>query len=129
MRAAVYAACALEVMLVLVLTSTTNAFEDPHGIGYDGRDWEGMPESVKLTYLAGFLAGAATMEAIERHRINPKISVDAAVAELVEQHTAVFPFGVNVYKARLEDYYYYRDKRTTKIYRALVDENTRMRTH
>lgn len=129
MRAAVCAACALAAMLVLVLASAIDAFEDPHGIGYDGRDWKGMPESAKLTYVAGFLAGAATIEAIERHRTNPKVSVDAAVAELVEQHTAVFPFGVNVYKARLEDYYYYRDKQTTKIYRALLDENTRMRTH
>jgi len=127
-RAPVYAAFTLGAMLVLVLTSAINASEDPHGIGYDGRDWKSMPESVKLTYVAGFLAGAATMEAIERHRMNPKVSIDAAVAELVEQHAAVFPFGVNVYKARLEDYYYYRDKRTTKIYRALLDENTRMRT-
>jgi hypothetical protein len=125
----VYAACALAVTLVFVLAPATTAFEDPHGVGYDGRDWEGMSEPAKLTYIAGFLAGTAAMEAIERHRVNPKVSVDAAIAGIVEQHTGAFPFGVNVYKARLDDFYFYRDKRTTKIYRALMDENTRLRTH
>jgi len=122
-----YAACAVAGALVLVLASATAAFEDPHGVGYDGRDWHAMPEQAKLTYIAGFLAGTAAMEAIERHRLNPKVSVDAAVAAIVQGHTGAFPFGVNVYKARLDDYYYYRDRRTTAIYRALVDENARLR--
>lgn len=128
MRPTVHAACVLGAALILVLASATNAFEDPHGVGYDGRDWAAMPEQAKLTYIAGFLAGAATMEAIERRRANPKVSIDASIARIVDEHTGAFPFGVNVYKARLEDFYYYRDKRTTKIYRALMDENTRLRT-
>jgi hypothetical protein len=128
MRSKVCGACALGAALVLGLGSATNAFEDPHGAGYDGRDWEAMPQAAKLTYIAGFLAGAATMEAMERHRVNPKVSFDAAMAAIVEQHTGAFPFGVNVYKARLDDFYYYRDKRTIKVYRALVDENTRLRS-
>jgi hypothetical protein len=128
-RGTVYAACALAVTIVLSLTAATNAFEDPHGVGYDGRDWKAMTEPAKLAYLAGFLAGAAAMEAMERHRANPKVSVDAAVSDIAQEHTGAFPFGVNVYKARLEDFYFYQDKRTTKIYRALVEENTRLRTH
>jgi hypothetical protein len=128
-RGTVFGGCALAAALILILVSATNAFEDPHGVGYDGRDWAAMPEASKMTYVAGFLAGAATMEAMERHRANPKVSVDAAITDIVEQHTGAFPYGTNVYMARLDDFYYYRDKRITKIYRALVDENTRLRKH
>ena len=34
-------------VLVLVMISPTAAFEDPHGIGYDGRDWEAMPDAAR----------------------------------------------------------------------------------
>jgi hypothetical protein len=110
-----------------VLGSRTAAFEDPHGVGYDGRDWAGMTEQAKLGYIAGFLAGTAAMEALQKQRTNPKLSVDAAVAEIIERHAGAFPFGVNVYKNDLDDYYFYRNNRTVKIYRALINENAQMR--
>jgi len=112
--------------LVLVMVSATAAFEDPHGIGYEGHDWEAMPEAARLAYVAGFLAGTVTQQAVERHRANPKVSVDAAVSEITRSHTGMFPFGVNVYKNDLDDYYFYRNNRPTKIYQALLDENARM---
>ena len=45
--------------LMLVIIATAAGFEDPHGVGYDGRDWKVMSEQAKLAYVAGFLAGAA----------------------------------------------------------------------
>jgi hypothetical protein len=113
-------------VLVLVMISPTAAFEDPHGIGYDGRDWEAMPDAARLAYVAGFLAGTLTQQAVERHRANPRISVDAAVSEISRSHTSVFPFGVNVYKNDLHDYYFYRNNLPTKIYQALLEENAKM---
>jgi len=112
--------------LVLVMVSATAAFEDPHGVGYNGRDWEAMPDAARLAYVAGFLAGTATQQAVERHRANPKVSVDAAVSEIIRSHTGTFPFGVNVYKNDLHDYYFYRNNLPTKIYQALLDENAKM---
>ncbi len=112
--------------LVLVMVSATAAFEDPHGVGYDGRDWEAMSEAARLAYVAGFLAGAATQQAVERHRANPRVSVAAAVSEIIRSHTGTFPFGVNVYTNDLADYYFYRNNRPTKIYQALLDENAKM---
>lgn len=112
--------------LVLVAVTAAAAFEDPHGIGYDGRDWKAMPDAARVAYIAGFLAGSATQQAVAMHRANPKVSVDAAVSQIIHSHTGTFPFGVNVYKARLEDYYFYTNNRPTKIYRAVVDENAHL---
>lgn len=116
----------LGVVLVPVLTAAATAVEDPHGIGYDGRDWRAMPEQAKLAYVAGFLAGAATQQAVAVHRADPKVPVDAAVAQIVGSHTGTFPFGVSVYKNDLDDYYFYRNNLPVKIYRALLDENAAM---
>lgn len=114
-------------VLVFVFVSTTAAFEDPHGVGYDGRDWEAMSEQARLAYIAGFLAGTATQQAVAMHRANPKVSVDAAVSQIIRTHTGTFPFGVNVYKNDLDDYYFYHNNLPTRIYRALLDENAEMR--
>ncbi len=113
--------------LVLAFVSTTTAFEDPHGVGYDGRDWRAMTEQARLAYIAGFLAGTVTQQAVDRHRGNPKIPVDAAVSEIMRTHTGTFPFGVSVYKNDLDDYYFYQNNLPTRIYRALLDENAEMR--
>lgn len=126
MVGAMRASWVLAAVLVLVLASTTAAFEDPHGVGYDGIDWKAMPEPAKLAYIAGFLAGTATQQAVERHRVNPKVSVDAAVAEIIRTHTGTLPFGLNVYKNDLDDYYFLRNNLPTKVYRALLDENAEM---
>jgi hypothetical protein len=123
---AVRTAWVLGAVLVLVATAAATAFEDPHGIGYDGRDWRAMPEQAKLAYIAGFLAGAATQQALAMHRANPKVPVDAAVARILSSHTGTFPFGVSVYKNDLDDYYFYRNNLPVRIYRALLDENAGM---
>ena len=117
----------LGALFVLAAVPAAVAFEDPHGIGYDGRDWKGMPEPVKLAYIAGFLAGAATQQAVAVHEAHPAVSVDAALSEIARTHAGTFPFGVSVYKNDLEDYYFYRNNLPTKIYRALLDENAQMR--
>lgn len=113
------------VVAALVMVSATAAVEDPHGVGYDGRDWEAMPEAARLAYVAGFLAGATTQQAVERHRANARVSVDVAVSEIVRSHTGTFPFGVNVYASDLQDYYF-RYTLPTKIYQAMLDENAKM---
>jgi hypothetical protein len=112
--------------MVLALVASGAAFEDPHGIGYDGHDWKVMSEQAKLAYIAGFLAGTATQQAIAARRANPKISIDAAVSGIVRAHTGTFPFGVSVYKNDLDDYYFYSNNLSTKIYSALIGENAGM---
>jgi len=112
-------------VMALAMVSSTAAIEDPHGVGYDGRDWEAMPQAARLAYVAGFLAGTTTQQAVERHRANPRVSIDAAVSEIVRSHTGTFPFGVNVYASDLQDYYF-RSILSTKVYQAMLDENAKM---
>lgn len=83
-------------LLLVVATPVPSgmAVEDPHGIGYDGHDWRAMSDQARLAYIAGFLAGAVTQQAVERHRTTPRVSVDAAVAEILRTHSGTFPFGV-----------------------------------
>ena len=123
MRGACMAGAVL--VMALAMVSATAAVEDPHGIGYDGRDWEAMPQAARLAYVAGFLAGATTQQAVERHRANARLSVDAAVSEIIRSHTGTFPFGVNVYASDLQDFYF-RTTRSTKVYQAMLDENAKM---
>ena len=112
-------------VMALAMVSSTAAIEDPHGVGYDGRDWEAMPQAARLAYVAGFLAGTTTQQAVERHRADARVSVDAAVAEIVRSHTGTFPFGVNVYANDLQDFYF-RNTPQTKVYQAMLDENAKM---
>ena len=112
---------------VLAITCNAAAVEDPHGVGYDGRDWRTMSEEAKLAYIAGFLAGSAADQAVRVHQKNPKLSVDAALAQLLAQHSGTFPFTVNVYKNRLDDYYFDPASRRDKIYRALLRETDTLR--
>jgi hypothetical protein len=112
--------------LILAGAVAAGGFEDPHGIGYDGRDWKAMSEQAKLAYVAGFLAGALAQQALDRHRLDPRVSVDAAVSEIAHAHSATFPLGSGVYKNVLDDYYFYRNNLPTKIYHALIERNTQM---
>jgi len=108
--------------IVLAAGSTAGAFEDPHGVGYDGHDWKAMSEQAKLAYVAGFLAGSAADQAVRMHQANPKLSVDAAVAQIIRGHTGAFPYSVNVYKNRLDDYYFDVPNQPDKIFHAIVRE-------
>jgi hypothetical protein len=115
------------VAALLMAAASAAAVEDPHGIGYDGRDWKAMSEQARLAFVAGFLAGAATEQAVEQNRRHPKISVDAAVSEILQTHTGTFPYGTNVYKNDLDDYYFYTNNLSVRLYRALLNENATMR--
>ncbi len=112
--------------LILAAAVAAAGFDDPHGVGYDGRDWKAMSEQAKRAYIAGFLAGAVAQQAIDRHRVAPRVSIDAAVSEIARTHRATFPFGANVYANVLDDYYYYDNNLAIKIYRALIDRNAEM---
>ena len=64
----------------------------------DGTDWKAMAEGEKMAFLRGVIAGTR---------------LEAAPA------APPLRFGPNVYKARLEDFYFYTDRRSTPIVEAL----------
>ena len=112
--------------VILAAAVAAVGVEDPHGIGYDGRDWTAMSEQAKRAYVAGFLAGAIAQQALESRRRATGASVEAAVAGITRTHSATFPFGASVYKTVLDDYYFYRNNLPVRIYRALIERNTAM---
>jgi hypothetical protein len=112
--------------LILTAAAAAAGFEDPHGLGYDGRDWKTMSEQAKRAYVAGFLAGAVAQQAVDRHRRAPGVSIETAISEIARAHSATFPFGASVYKATLDNYYFYTNNLPIKIYQALIDRNAEM---
>src|SRR2546426_12145793 len=84
--------------LMLVIIATAAGFEDPHGVGYDGRGWKAISEQAKLAYVAGFLAGAATQQAVAMPPGNPQGTVDAGKAESPRPRTGTVPFRVGDFK-------------------------------
>jgi len=65
----------------------------------DGTDWKAMAEAEKMAFLRGVIAGA-------------RLETAGAAAPPLR-------FTPNVYKARLEDFYFYADRRPTPIVEAL----------
>jgi hypothetical protein len=82
----------------------------------DGHDWKAMTEPQKLAYLTGVIAGAATARV---GALEPDPAVAARAAELRRAGQLLFNYAPNVYKARLEDFYFYADRRSVPIVRAL----------
>lgn len=89
----------------------------------NGDDWAAMGEKEKLALLRGFLIGAAYAERGRGKAIRPE-----ALEEVRQQGQLRFIFVPELYKARLEDFYFYRDQRKVPLYEALRRIETQIRT-
>jgi len=99
---------------------------EPEWLRADGRTWDQLDPQGKQAYLAGFLAGTAAGTALAAGAPD-----SAALVERVHGQVATglaFPFASNVYAARLEDYYFYEDRRVRPIWFALWEVNQQLRT-
>jgi hypothetical protein len=92
----------------------------PHpALAPDGHAWVAMTEGEKLRYLEGFLAGHAVRQAAE---------AKAPVDRLRREGALVYPFAPTVYKTRLEDFFFYRDRRDLPLHEALAAVNDQLAT-
>ncbi len=85
----------------------------------DGHAWRALAEPEKLALLQGFLAGAG-FEAAMGLSPTEEGPTPEALEAMRRQGQLRFPYAPNVYKARLEDFYYYQDRRSVPLYRALL---------
>ncbi len=85
----------------------------------DGYAWRALAEPEKLALLQGFLAGAGFEAGMALSPTEDGPSPEALEA-MRRQGRLRFPYAPNVYKARLEDFYYYQDRRSMPLYRALL---------
>lgn len=88
--------------------------EPPPFLATNGSDWAAMGEKEKLALLRGFLIGAAYAEKGRGKQVNPD-----ALEALRQQGQLGFVFVPELYKARLEDLYFYKDQRALPVYEAL----------
>lgn len=95
-------------------------------LAYDGHAWRGLTEGEKLALLTGFLMGGAF-----EHGMSLSPGQAGPVPETLEtmrrEGQIRFPFAPAVYKARLEDFYFYQDRLPVPLYRALFLINEQIR--
>jgi hypothetical protein len=99
---------------------------DPVWLRFDGRGWQALSPDAKQAYLAGFLAGSATAQALEAG------ATDSAgmkrVLDSLSRAGFRFPYSPNVYGARVEDFYWYTNQRPLPVWYALWEVNNRIHT-
>jgi hypothetical protein len=110
---------ALGVGLALALTAAA-AGEAPSSLfGYDGHRWKALSENEKMALLTGFLIGGAVAEGMQAAPSSADVPAPETLEALRRQSRLRFSFAPNVYKARLEDFYFYQDRLSVPFYRAL----------
>ncbi|MBI4591279.1 MAG: hypothetical protein HY725_20815 [Candidatus Rokubacteria bacterium] len=117
---------ALALALALVLVGTARSEQAKSLFSYDGHVWRGLTEGEKVALLTGFLMGGALEQGMT---LSP--GQDMARLERLEtmrrEGRLRFPFAPAVYKARLEDFYFYQDRRSVPLYEALFLINEEIR--
>lgn len=97
-------------------------------IAMDGHAWDTLSSQARESYLSGFIAGAAAQQALsDRTDMNGARAASNAL-RLRNAGALQFPFGVNVYRSHLDDYYFYRNRRGEPVLQVLVDMNARNRS-
>lgn len=98
----------------------------PSLLEQDGRAWRALSEGEKLAFLTGFLIGDG-LEQTLGPAPGPEGPEPDALDRLKREGRLRFPFAPTVYKARLEDFYFYQDRLTVPLYRALFLINEHLR--
>lgn len=112
--------------LALLFMGTAEAAEYRHAAEYDGSAWKAMTEAEKMAYLVGFLAGIALEQAASSQGAKSQ-EVGSRIAALRMEGRLHFPFAPHVYKAQLEDYYFYQNHLKKTIPEALFEINRRLK--
>ena len=109
--------------LLLALTLGTGApagAQAPKGLAaYDGHAWRALSEGEKLAFLTGFLIGGALERGLGTAPADTAPDPEALEA-MRRAGRLRFPYAPAVYKARLEDFYFYQGRLDTPLYQALL---------
>ncbi|MGH7321486.1 MAG: hypothetical protein ACRELA_17935 [Candidatus Rokuibacteriota bacterium] len=117
----------VSLIALLVLAADALRADVPKSfLAHDGHAWRALSEGEKLALLTGFLIGGAFEHGI---RLAPGEAGPAAeTLEAMRQEGRLrFPYTPAVYKARIEDFYFYQDRLPVPLYRALHLINEQIR--
>jgi hypothetical protein len=98
---------------------------EPAWLRFNGHDWQRLSSEAKQAYLAGFLAGSATAEVLDAGTADSAGLLRAL--DSLSRSGFRFPYSPNVYGARVEDYYWYQNRRSLPVWYALWEVNNRLR--
>lgn len=116
---------------VLASESKLEAAAAEHPVEWDGHRWSEFSSPEKDAFLGGFLAGAAASQAyslLMPDTVFDPQALGSALSKLRSDGGLSFPYGLNLYHARLHDYYFYIDRRERPIYRAISELNFQLQT-
>jgi hypothetical protein len=94
---------------------------DPDWYLASGQEWEHFSPEARGAFLAGFLAGSATSQAVvagARDSAGLWQAIDS-----LRKEGLLFPYAANVYGARIEDYFWWEDHRRLPIWYAYWEVN------
>jgi hypothetical protein len=101
---------------------------DRHWSARDGDDWRAMGPEERVAFTDGFLAGAGFGQASTGPERNGGAADSAGLREtMATLHRSGrfrFPYGANVYVARMNDYYWWENHRPLPIWYAFWEVNT-----
>ncbi|MGH7511083.1 MAG: hypothetical protein ACREMZ_16700 [Gemmatimonadales bacterium] len=107
-----------------LLTAAAWSRQDPdrHWLAVNGADWRRMEPDARQAYVEGFLAGAALSQAAARAR--DSAGVRTAIEGLSRSGGLRFPYGANVYAARINDYYWWENNVPLPTWYAFLEVNS-----
>ena len=92
-----------------------------------GRDWQGFGPKEKEAYLAGFIAGAATVRgnsAAESTDTTPSKAINVMRAA----KALPYPYSVSVYASQIDDYYWWENHLDVPIVDVMARTNFQLRS-
>jgi len=98
--------------------------QDPREL--TGEQWVTLEPAARQAWLQGFLAGAATSQALAAGAAD-SAALHAAMLRLRHEGTLMFPFAPNVYGARVADYYHYENHRPLPVWYVMWEVNEAVR--
>lgn len=83
-----------------------------------GHEWITLEPAARQAWLQGFLAGAATSQALAAGAAD-SVALHTAILRLRRNGGLEFPFAPNVYGARVADFYHYENHRPLPVWYAV----------
>lgn len=110
------------------LLGAGRAASEPHWLDLAGPEWRAMSAEARRAWLQGFLAGAATEQAIAAGATD-SLALRTGVEALRRGGQLQFPYGPDVYGARLGDYYFYETHQPLPIWFGAWEINHHLARH
>jgi hypothetical protein len=92
-----------------------------------GREWIVLEPAARQAWLQGFLAGAATGQALAAGAAD-SAALYEGILKLRREGGLEFPFAPNVYGARVSDFYHWENHRPLPVWYAIWEVNRAVRS-